>query len=150
MEVAVSIVSLLQILGNVQNIVKFLFRYHDSTSEFWRLSEQIQNLTAKLHLLEIVEGWANTCDSLLEETESGLLESSLLAAEKDVSYVRDVCVKYGKGKKSVAKRLKWAIRDGGHIWHELASRLQEAQNSLAFTMQIIDMSVLPVVPQVPW
>lgn len=146
---AASIVSLLQILGNIHNIIQFLFRYNDSTSDFRRLSEQIENLTARSELFKIVERWANACDSLLEETESAILKSSLLAAQKNIFYVRDVNLKYGKGKTSVAKRFKWAIRDG-HAWNELASRLQEAQSALALTMQIIAMSVCPVVPEVPW
>jgi hypothetical protein len=135
-----SIISLLQILGNLQNAVQFLFRYHNSTSDFHRLSEQIENLNAKLQLLEIVKKWATACDSLLEEKESSILESFLLAAQNDISYVLDVCLKSGKGKKSVVKRLKWAIRDG-QIWNELASRLQEAHSSLVLTLHIIDMSV---------
>jgi hypothetical protein len=136
-------------LGNLQNIVQFFLKYNNSTSDFRRLSEQIEHLTARLHLLKIVERWANACDSLLEERESGLLKSNLLAAQKEISYVRDACLKYGKGKTSVAKRLKWAIRDS-HIWDELVSRLQEAQGSLAFAIQIIDVSVCPVAPEFPW
>ena len=40
--------------------------------------------------------WANEFDSLLEEKELGILESSLLAAEKEILYARDVCLKHGK------------------------------------------------------
>jgi len=139
---AASIFSLLQVLGSVENGIQFLSRYHNTTSDFHRLSEQIANLKAKLQFIEIVKRWATSCDSLLEE-QSSTLETCLLAAQNDISYVLDVCLKTGTGKKSVVKRLKWAIRNG-HIWNELTPRLQDAHNSLLLTLQIINMSVCPV------
>jgi len=140
--VAASIISLLQIVRTLQNAAQFLLKHHYSTSDIHRLSEKIDDLSTKLHLLKIVEQWAASCDSLLQESELEILGSSLLAAQKEILHVRDVCERCGKCKGSVAKRIKWIIREG-HIWNDLASRVQEAQASLAFTTQILDMFVNP-------
>jgi hypothetical protein len=139
---AASIISLLQMLGTLRSGVQFLFRYHDAPSDFCRLSELIETLTAKLHLLKTVESWAIACEPSLAESESSILES-LLAAKEDILYVRDICLDWVKGKRSMVKRLKWAIRDGDNIWNNLASRLQGAQSLLAITIQIIHLSVYP-------
>lgn len=137
---AASVFSLVQIVGSIQKSVQFLLKYHNSTSDFRRLTEQIENLTAKLRLLNVVEQWAAERDSSLQRSDLAILESSLQAAQKDISHARDVCLRYGNGKGGISKRLKWAIRDG-YIWNQLASRLQDAQSSMALMIQILDLSV---------
>ena len=143
---AASIFSLMQIVGSIQKSVQFLLKYHDSISDFRRLTEQIENLTTKLRLLNIVEQWAAECDSSLQRSDLAILESSIRAAQKDISHARDVCLRYGNGKVGITKRLKWAIRDS-YIWNELASRLQDAQSSMTLMIQILDLSVSSPCPR---